>query len=357
MRASPSHPSLAWPTLPRRTLGQAAALQRQLTRAMADGAAQLTVPTGQHIGVALSGGADSTALLLLASQQWPGRVRAAHVHHGLQAAADDFAQHCAQLCARLAVPLDVLRVQARHAPGDSPEAAARHARYAALAAWAQSSNGQGQGQGQGQVSVAHVLLGQHADDQLETMLLALSRGAGVAGLASMAAQFKRGGAAFARPLLAVSAADIRDWLRVQGLGWIEDPTNTDPRYTRNRIRQLLPALLAAFPALRDTAARSASLCAQASHLLDERADDDLQVLCTEPGSGPSIAGLQSLSPERQANAIRRWLALAHGSTPSQAQLNALLTQLAACRTRGHRIALKIGRGSLTRAGHVLNWSQ
>ena len=328
MRASPSHPSLAWPTLPRRTLGQAAALQRQLTRAMADGAAQLTVPTGQHIGVALSGGADSTALLLLASQQWPGQVRAAHVHHGLQAAADDFAQHCAQLCARLAVPLTVLRVQARHAPGDSPEAAARHARYAALAAWAQSSNGQGQ------VSVAHVLLGQHADDQLETMLLALSRGAGVAGLASMAAQFKRGGAAFARPLLAVSAADIRDWLRVQGLGWIED-----------------------FPALRDTAARSASLCAQASHLLDERADDDLQVLCTEPGSGPSIAGLQSLSPERQANAIRRWLALAHGTTPSQAQLNALLTQLAACRTRGHRIALKMGRGTMTRAGNALRWSQ
>ena len=351
MRASPSHSSLTWPQRPNRTLGQAAALQRQLTRAMADCAARLALPAGQHIGVALSGGADSTALLLLASQQWPGRVRAAHVHHGLQAAADDFAQHCAQLCARLAVPLDVLRVQAQHAPGDSPEAAARHARYTALAAWAQS------GSGDGQVGIAQVLLGQHADDQLETLLLALSRGAGVAGLAGMAAQFERGGAAFARPLLAVSAADIRDWLRVQGLGWIDDPTNADPRYTRNRIRQLLPVLLAAFPALRETAARSASLCAQASQLLDERADEDLQTLCAEAASGPSIAGLQGLGPERQANAIRRWLALAHGTTPSQAQLNALLTQLAACRTRGHRIALKIGRGTLTRAGNALSWSQ
>jgi tRNA(Ile)-lysidine synthase len=330
--------------------------------------------------VALSGGADSTALLLLAHQQWPGQVRAAHVHHGLQAAADDFAAHCAQLCARLGVPLDVLRVQARHAPGDSPEAAARHARYTALAAWAQSPQSpqspQSQQPQQSPQSPARqarhrqsaatpdvapplacVLLGQHADDQLETVLLALSRGAGVAGLAGMAARFERGGAHFARPLLAIAAGDIRDWLRVQGLGWIEDPSNADPRYTRNRIRQLLPTLLAAFPALRGTAARSASLCAQASTLLDERADDDLQQLCARPGNGPSIAGLQSLSPERQANAIRRWLALAHGTTPSQAQMSALLPQLAACRTRGHRIALKMGRGTLMRLGDVLVWTQ
>ena len=321
---------------------------------MAHCAAQLAVRPGQPIGVALSGGADSSALLLLASQQWPGQVRAVHVHHGLQAAADDFAQHCAQLCARLAVPLAVLRVPTRHAPGDSPEAAARHARYAALAAWAQGGEPVGQATGT-RPSMACVLLGQHADDQLETLLLALSRGAGVAGLAGMAPRFERHGAQFARPLLAVSAAEIRDWLRVQGLGWIDDPTNADPRYTRNRIRQLLPALLAAFPALRDTAARSASLCAQASALLDERADEDLQRLCGELGAGPSISGLQGLRQERQANAIRRWLALAHGTTPSQAQLNALLLQLAACRTRGHRIALKVGRGTLTRAGDVLAW--
>ena len=374
---------------------QAAQLDRLMAQAL-HGWARPQALSGQRIGVALSGGADSSAVLLAAIRCWPTQVHAAHVHHGLQAAAADFETHCTALCARLQVPLTVLRVQAQHAMGESPEARARQARYAALAGWALQHN------------TAHVLLGHHADDQVESVLLALSRGAGVAGLAGMAAQFERGGARFARPLLRVPAQAIRDWLRVQGLGWVEDPSNQDPRFTRNRIRQLLPHVYAAFPAMRETAARSASLCAQAAELLDERADADLhhlhdladllgprrlhdladsKDLATRAGAAPtaanaiepapmhsatttgiapgtpahaaaknpSISGLQALSTMRQANAIRRWLRQTHHTTPSQAQLDALLVQLAACRTRGHRIALKVGSGFVVRVGAQLHW--
>jgi tRNA(Ile)-lysidine synthase len=143
------------------------------------------------LGVAYSGGADSTALLLAAAQRWPGQVTALHIHHGLQAAAEEFVRVCEATCARLNVPLQVLRVQAGNAAGQSPEDAARLARYAALAQTATEKD------------LGVVLLGQHADDQVETLLLALSRGAGLPGLASMAASFERGGVLFLRPLLQV----------------------------------------------------------------------------------------------------------------------------------------------------------
>ncbi|WP_236904144.1 tRNA lysidine(34) synthetase TilS [Comamonas serinivorans] len=336
------------------------------------------------LAVALSGGADSTALLLAAVQRWPGRVQAVHIHHGLQAAADDFVRHCERLCARLAVPLTVLRVDARAARGESPEAAARDARYGALTAWARGHDSR-QGQPGGPTTL---LLGQHADDQLESVLLALTRGAGVAGLAGMAPWFERGGVQFARPWLRLPAQALRDWLCCQGVHWIEDPSNDDSRFTRNRIRRLLPVLLAAFPALRDTVARSARLCAQADALLAELGQQDVAALSPQadapPGTDPAgqhqvdarpdaelgderalqrrapdaglrLAGLQALSRARQANAVRAWLRTVHQTAPSEAQLDALLDQVAACRTRGHRIHLKVGRGHVRRAGDALQW--
>ena len=163
------------------------------------------------LAVGLSGGADSTALLLACAERWPGQVQAIHVHHGLQAAADTFEQHCTVLCARLQVPLTVQRVDARHAPGQSPEDAARIARYKAFEAAVQASIAQ--------AAIQSIALAQHADDQVETLLLALSRGAGVAGLAAMPAQWQRGGIAFHRPLLQV--ADPR--ARLQELYAERDP--------------------------------------------------------------------------------------------------------------------------------------
>ncbi len=297
-------------------------------------------PLPQRWGIALSGGADSTALLHAAQALWPGRIHALHINHGLQAAATDFERHCQQLCSALQVPLSVLSVDAQAQAGQSPEDAARRARYRALATAAQAAG------------LREVWLAQHQDDQLETLLLALSRGAGVPGLAAMPPVFERHGQRFARPLLSVAGEAIRDWLRGEALAYCEDPTNADTSYTRNRIRhQVTPALRQAFPAIADMASRTAQHMAQAQQLLQELAALDL----TATGSPPQIAHLQALSPERQANALRHWLKHSHAVVPSTAQLDALLQQVAACTTRGHDIHLKLGPGFVRREQAALRY--
>jgi tRNA(Ile)-lysidine synthase len=292
--------------------------------------------------VALSGGADSSALLLACALRWPGQVRAVHVHHGLQAAADDFMSHCQALCEQLLVPLVVQQVQAAHALGESPEDAARRARYSAFKQALQQQWG-------GQIQ--DVALAQHADDQVETMLLALSRGAGLPGLSAMPSRLERDGLVIHRPWLHVAGAELRQWLTRLGVSWVEDPSNTDQRYTRNKIRhQLSPALQVAFPSFRQTFARSARHAAQAQSLLLELAQHDLQ----QVGNPPSIALLQALSEGRQANVLRHWLR--HRSVQaSTRQLDALLLQIKACQTRGHQIDIKVGEGFVRRDGAVLDW--
>ncbi|MEY4470192.1 MAG: tRNA(Ile)-lysidine synthase [Pseudomonadota bacterium] len=296
--------------------------------------------------VAFSGGADSTALLLACAQRWPGQVRAVHVHHGLQAAADDFEAQCQATCLQLQVPLVVRRVQAHPAPGESPEDAARKARYAALADAVRAE----------WPEIEDVVLAQHADDQVETLLLALSRGAGLPGLASMPARWHRLGLQWHRPLLSVPGMALREWLGSQAPDavprWIEDPTNTDVRFTRNRIRaQLLPALAQALPAFRDTFARSAAHAAQAQEALNEVAAEDLARI----GVPPRIEALQQLSRARQALVLRHWLRQHHATTPSAAQLHELLDQVAACTTRGHRLHLKVGQAYVGRNGAHLTY--
>ncbi len=296
------------------------------------------------LAVALSGGADSTALLVACAERWPGQVRGWHVHHGLQAAADEFERHCARLCAALNVPLQVRRVDARAAPGQSPEDAARRHRYAAFDDLALASGTSG--------AIKTVVIAQHADDQAETILLALSRGAGLPGLAAMPARWRRGEMAYARPLLTVSGAAIRTWLRARGQTWVEDPTNADLRHPRNLIRaELLPALQAAFPAFRSTYARSAAHAAEAQRLLEEVAAQDLAAV----GTPPRLNALQALSAPRRGNLLRHWLASAHGQVPSAAQLAELQSQVMAARTRGHGMQLKVGSGYVLRQGDALQW--
>jgi len=297
---------------------------------------------GLPFAVALSGGADSVAMVLACSKRWPGQVRAVHIHHGLQSAADDFESYCRAVCLQLGVPLAVRRVQAGHAPGQSPEDAARQARYTALSEAVHTE----------WPEVRDVVLAQHADDQVETLLLALSRGAGIPGLASMPAQWQRQGLNWHRPWLSLPSAALREWLRSQGQAWIEDPSNSDPKFTRNRIRaQVLPALAEAFPAFRETFARSAAHAAQAQEVLNEVAAQDLFLT----GVPPRIQALQQLSRARQALVLRQWLRQHHATTPSTAQLNALLGQIEVCTTRGHRLHLKVGQGFIERAGEHLAW--
>ena len=298
---------------------------------------QTTAP----VAVAFSAGADSTALLLAAHQRWPGRVMALHVHHGLQAAADDFETHAQAFCALHGIALKVERVQAAHAAGESPEDAARQARYTALARMAQEAE------------AACVLLGQHADDQAETVLLALSRGAGMPGLSAMAERFERHGTVFGRPLLALSSAALRGWLANAGHAFVEDPSNADQRFTRNRIRAvLMPAWEASFPGFRPMLARSAAHAAQAQRLLDELAVIDQ----ARVGTPPDIRAMQSLSRDRQANVLRHWLRAQANVAASTAQLDELLDQVAACTTRGHRIHLKVASGFVSRGGSRLQFT-
>ncbi len=298
---------------------------------------QLPLP----LAVAYSGGADSTTLLIAAAARWPGQVQAIHVHHGLQDAADAFEQHCRGTCAAIGVPLHVRRVAARNAPGESPEDAARQARYLALANAAREHGLQA------------VLLGQHADDQVETLLLALSRGAGLPGLAGMPPVFQREGMVFVRPLLAIGARAIRAWIAHKGVPVVEDPSNADIAFTRNRIRHLLlPALEDAFPHYRETFARSSRHAAQAQELLETVAVEDLARM----GGVPGITALQQMPRSRQANVLRHWLRTGHAASASAAQLEELLAQVADCKTRGHRIRIKVGSGFVQRQGERLQYT-
>ncbi len=323
------------------------------------------------LAVAYSGGADSTALLLACAQKWPGQVVAIHVHHGLQAAADGFVSHCTSVCAQLNIPLTVCHIDGRPAPGQSPEDAARRARYGAFKAAFNGENDQN-------IDFSHVeyrlfaiknitnikmpfqsiAIAQHADDQVETVLLALGRGAGVAGLAGMPAQWVRDGIRYHRPWLSVSRAEIRAWLAAQSLPFtfIEDPTNADERFTRNHIRaRVLPALEAVFPHFRDTFSRSAAHAAQAQAVLDDVGQQDLAAIAVLATAAPAIAHLQKLSQPRQANLLRFWLKSEYGRVPSAAQLNELLHQVAACTTRGHQINIKVADGFVRRRGDGLAW--
>ncbi len=299
------------------------------------------------MAVAFSGGADSTALLMACVRRWPGQVRAIHIHHGLQADADKFASHCQVLCEQLQVPLVLCKVNAKHEAGQSPEDAARKARYTALS---EAVHAHPLLQG-----VKDIALGQHADDQVETLLLALSRGAGLSGLASMPSKWLRADLHWHRPLLNVAGAKLREYLTLLEVTWVEDPTNQDEQFTRNRIRaQLLPALERAFPQFRDTFSRSASHAAEAQEILKEVAAADLSSLMAS--GGLNIKFLQQLSPARQSLVLRQWLKVHHQTTPSTVQMSELLSQIAACTTRGHQLRLKVGRGYALRDGQVLTWS-
>jgi tRNA(Ile)-lysidine synthase len=131
---------------------------------------------------------------------------------------------------------------------------------------------------------------------------------------------------------------------------VEDPTNTDTQFTRNRIRHdLIPALEKTFPQFRHTFARSASNAAQAQLILAQVAIEDI----AKTGSPPEIAALQVLTPERQANALRYWLKSTHQASPSAAQLAELQSQLASCTDRGKKIHIRVANGYIERRGDAL----
>ena len=320
--------------------------------------------------IAYSGGMDSHVLLHALAQlraHFPGvELQAIHINHSLHASAADWAQHCARACAALEVPCEIRVVDARALSGVSPEDAARAARYGVFAEVVQAGD---------VLFTAH-----HQDDQAETLLLQLLRGAGPQGLAGMSDLSRFGTAWLARPLLEFSRAELLGYALAQQLHWIDDPSNVDTRFDRNYLRhEILPHLQRRWPAAQVTLARSAQHCAEAAELLEVLARSDFQdiqldksgnattALLLPSGRGKagmgvghindphpalppsrgkelfadplSVSKLLQLSPARQRNVLRFWIEQADLPAPQQRHLhqlqNEVLTAAADAEPRAH----------------------
>lgn len=262
--------------------------------------------------LALSGGLDSSVLLHVMAQLAPGALRAIHVNHQLQADAGVWAEHCERLCRRLAVPLLVREVTVSLTGGEGLEAAARHARYRVFSECL----------GSGEV----LLTAHHRDDQVETLLLHLLRGSGVAGLAGIPRGTPFQSGRLLRPLLDLPRGALAGYGRHAGLDWVEDPSNRDPGLNRNFLRhEVLPQLRARWPGLDASMARSARLSAEASALLDTLAAQDARRV--RRGGRIVVTLLSRLDESRQRNVLR-WLCRREiGSVPGEKQLREGLAQL------------------------------
>ena len=207
-----------------------------------------------------SGGVDSHVLLHLCASiaSLNAKLVAIYVHHGLQVEADFWAEHCQRTCEALGVACQIVRVNAQPIQGQSPEEAARNARYDALKAFVQSND--------------VLLIAQHREDQLETVLLQLFRGSGLKGLSAMPACIPFGSGTLLRPLLDVSKQAINSYAIAHELSWIEDPSNLSSDYDRNFLRnEVLPLLKQRWPAVDKTVSRSAKHCAEAQSLISVQA--------------------------------------------------------------------------------------
>lgn len=263
---------------------------------MADSA---TPRTGESdlVAVAFSGGLDSTALLHVATRSG-ARVLALHVHHGLQPQADDWAAHCERVALEFGAGFACTRLSGRPGRGESVEAWARQGRYGALRGMALAAGSD------------LVLLAHHRRDQAETFLLQAMRGAGAAGLAGMPRSQWRDGVCWARPWLDQPRALIRAYAERHRLSWIDDPSNADGRFARNRLRQ---TLWPAFPSAEAGLAQAARWAQQAEALAAEVAAEDLAALASPQRL--DLAALARRSPARASNALRAWLA-SHTAAPA-----------------------------------------
>lgn len=270
--------------------------------------------------VALSGGPDSTALLH-ALAQWPDArtrgLRALHVDHGLHADSAAWAEHCRRFCADLELPCTVVRVQVATQRGEGLEAAARRARYAAFAAQLR----------QGET----LLLAHHRDDQAETVLLKLLRGAGPEGLGGMRERRPLGGGELWRPLLhAITRAQLRDYVATHGLSCIDDPSNADTRLARNQLRrEILPRLAAHWPQAVDSILHSAALSRAAADTLRTQWLAAFGTL-HDPATGSlDAAGWLALPPALRQPLLDHWLHARGLAAPTTAQRAQIERQCAA----------------------------
>ncbi len=330
------------------------------------------------IAIAYSGGLDSSALLHLAhayGQQHGVPVVAFHVHHGISPNADAWLAHCEASCVALGVPFEACRVVLEQTKS-GVEAAARKLRYAALGAMCQGHG------------VRLLLTAHHLDDQAETVLLQLLRGSGTAGLSGMDAAnaapelLANPDLVMARPLLPVSRGELERYVATHAVAYVEDESNTHPRYARNALRhQVMPALAQAFPGYQERFARSAAHAQSAQRLLTELAEQDLAGCLVD--ACIDVAKLRAMSLDRAYNMLRHWFALRAMRMPSTAWLTEMVAQLVEarhdrqvlvthpdCHIRRHRDLLHItpkladlagqrdpdDEGVIVKEGELFKWS-
>ncbi|NJA89943.1 tRNA lysidine(34) synthetase TilS [Rhodocyclus tenuis] len=266
--------------------------------------------SGGHYG---NGGADDGGADHVGARFAALSLSAIHVQHGLSEHADDWAFHCAALCRERGIPLRIVRLPPFDSKGEGLEAAARRLRYAAFA----------------ECNADWLALAHHRDDQAETVLLRLLRGAGVAGAAAMPEERRLYGALrLIRPLLTQSRAALAAYATRRGLSWVEDDSNTDLQLRRNFLRhKILPEIEPLFPGARAALARAAEHFAESAQLLDDLAQADRSHLAPTGGPLP-VAGLQTLSPARARNLLRHEMRMAGLRAADARWLDEALRQLA-----------------------------
>ena len=248
----------------------------------------------QRYLVAFSGGLDSHVLLHLCKQCTSLPVRAVYIHHGLQDEADQWSEHCAEVCDALDVPFKTTHVDASKRSGESPEETARKARYAALKSELEPGD--------------CLLTAHHQDDQSETVLLQLFRGAGVAGLAAMPVIREFGRAFHARPLLGFTQGEIQNYADENDLKWVDDPSNADTDFDRNLLRHdIIPVIKNRWSQLGDSLSKMASQQQDALEIIEAMAAIDLASIVTQQANMIDLSGLAKLSKARQLNVLRSWI--------------------------------------------------
>ncbi|MES9858196.1 MAG: tRNA lysidine(34) synthetase TilS [Sedimenticola sp.] len=267
--------------------------------------------------IAYSGGRDSHVLLhamAALSDRLNQPLRAIHINHGLQSAAIGWEAHCLATCKDLAVPLEIIRLELSPKRGESLEALARDGRYGAI---------------RGLIKAGELLLtAHHQDDQAETLLLQLLRGAGPAGLGAMPRLDKFGAGFRARPLLGFCRDELADYATEQQLNWIEDASNLDLSFDRNYLRnEVFPLLQTRWPGVARTLSRSASHCAESHHLVEAQAAQELGGLRGSIEGTLDIPRLLLLPRDRIRAVLRYWITHSGFSLPSTVKLNHIIDEV------------------------------